>query len=180
MAGKIWVCLILCPYSQAMPGSLEKGWRDGMWPLQASVAVGKDDQMDVQDFSSTHWTRSAGRRALVQSSHTRVGSPWALMNIDTVQRTQERRARLCVDHLGQGQVTYLFNAQSSLLNRDNSISTVKTAWHDIVKAVCEPQSDWQLWEAFPMSSLVCPPYTFNCWLHWLLITQGSGKLLFLL
>lgn len=28
--------------------------RDGMWLLQASMAVGKDGQMDVQDASGTH------------------------------------------------------------------------------------------------------------------------------
>lgn len=174
MAGKIWVCLILCPYSQGMPGSLEKGWRDGMWPLQASVAVGKDDQMDVQDFSRTHWTRRAGRRALMQSSHTRIGSPWALTSIDTVQRTQERKARLCADHLGQ-RASDFFSARSSLLSGDNSIhSAVKTAWHDI----CEGSLWATEWSTVTGSISQEFSYTFNRWLYWLLITQGSGKLLF--
>lgn len=142
-----------------------------MWPLQASVAVGKDDRMDVQDFSRTHWTRRAGRRALMQSSQTRIGSPWALTSIDTVQRTQERKARLCGDHKGK-----------RLLQRP----VLSAKWRqfysqrneDSLTCVCEGSLWATEWLTVTGSISHEFSYTFNRWLYWLLITQGSGKLLF--
>lgn len=68
-----------------------------------------------------------------------------------------------------------FSARSSLLSGDNSIhSAVKTAWHD----VCEGSLWATEWLTVTGSIYHEFSYTFNRWLYWLLITEGSGKLLF--